>query len=62
MENFKQKKKNPPMEVTDDVLEQVSGGTDNYAEIIPEWTVTGNVVAPDDDPETMIPVGAITEA
>lgn len=62
MDNFKQEKKNHPVEITDDVLEQVSGGTDNYAEIIPDWTVTGNVEAPDDASETMMPVGAITEA
>lgn len=62
MNNFKSEKKYPSMELTDDTLEQVSGGTDNYAEIIPNWAVIGNAAVSDDTLEEMMPVGAITEA
>jgi len=49
------------MEVADDALDQGIGGSDNYVEVIPDWAVIGNVGVSDDNPETMMPVGAITE-
>lgn len=62
MKDFEQKKKNPLVEVSDDALAQVSGGSDNNAEIIQDVTGIGNVVPSKDTPEMIMPVGAITEA
>ena len=60
MDIFKTEKRGLPMEVTDDMLELISGGSDNYAEIIPDQT--GNIAASEAASDTMMPVGAITEA
>lgn len=62
MSDFQLEKETSLDEVFDDALAQVSGGSDNYAEIIQDVTGIGNVVPSKDTPEMIMPVGAITEA
>jgi len=49
------------VELEEEALKDVSGGTRNYGVIIPDLTSTGNVAASEDSLETMRPVGAIVE-
>lgn len=60
MKNSKPKKKYTTVEVADDALERIIGGTDDYAEVISNRTDTDNVPVAGDEPT--MPVGAITEA
>lgn len=58
MKNKEREKNNAPVEIADDMLTQVSGGTD----IVPVGNVSGEVQIPALITEQPLPVGAIMEA